>query len=164
MNFARGLFMNLLSSIALASLLGAFSVLGWDPFGLWPISLLGYAGLFWLISNCRTAGRALLLGLAFGIGLHLFGSGWVFGALHNKAAMGLVSSLLSTLIFVAYLALFTALPCLFWRVAFKRNKDGDLAFRNSMPSLFAALRMHCVFGLWSSPSPQYAVTREPQIH
>lgn len=125
--------------VALASLLGAFSVLGWDPFGWWPIALLGYAGLFWLVSNSRTVWRAGLLGLAFGMGLHLFGSGWVFGALHSKAAMGLIPAVLSTAIFVVYLALFTAVPCLFWRVLFKHNKASSPAVRNSMTSLFAAI-------------------------
>jgi len=76
--------MKSISSVALAGLLGAFSVPGWDPFGWWPISLVGYAGLFWLVSNSQTALKAWLSGFAFGMGLHLFGSGWVFGALHDK--------------------------------------------------------------------------------
>ena len=56
--------MNFFPVVALASLSGAFSVLGWDPFGWWPIALLGYAALFWLVSNSRSALQACLLGLA----------------------------------------------------------------------------------------------------
>ena len=130
--------MNFFAALALASLSGAFSVLGWDPFGWWPIALLGYAALFWLVSNSRTALQACLLGLAFGLGLHLSGSGWVFGALHSKAAMGLIPAVFSTLIFVLYLALFTAVPCLIWRVLFKRGEDSASAIGN-LRAIFSAI-------------------------
>ncbi|MDP3688001.1 MAG: hypothetical protein Q8R64_10475, partial [Sulfurimicrobium sp.] len=131
--------MKLSLSVALAILLGAFSVLGWDPFGWWMVSLLGYAGLFWLVVNSRTAWRAGLLGLVFGVGLHLFGSGWIFGALHGKAGMGLIPAMASTLVFVVYLALFTALPCLSWRALFKSEKNCAGADCYSMPLSFAAI-------------------------
>ena len=114
--------MKLLATVAVATLLGAFAVLAWDPFGWWPIALLSYASLFWLVSNSRTVWRAGVLGLAFGMGLHLLGSGWVFGALHSKAGMGLIPAVLSTAIFVVYLTLFTAIPCFLWRALFKRDK------------------------------------------
>ena len=107
-------------SIAVAFMLGATSVLAWDPFGWWPIALGSYAGLFWLVSNSKTVRQAGIMGLAFGFGLHLFGSGWVFGALHSKAGMGLIPAILSTAIFVVYLALFTAVPCLILRGLFRR--------------------------------------------
>ena len=131
--------MKLLLSVPLACLLGMSGVFAWDTFGWWTIALLGYAGLFWLLLNSRTPWQAGLLGLAFGLGLHLFGSGWVFGALHGKAGMGLVSSVASTLIFVFYLALFSAVPCLSWHVLFKRKRDGAWVDFNSVTSVFAAI-------------------------
>jgi len=135
--------MRFLVAVAIAGLSGALSVLGWAPFGWWPLALLGYASLFWLVLNCQTAMRACLLGLAFGFGLHLFGSGWVFGALYNKTGMALVPSALSILVFVVYLALFTAVSCLFWylfcRVSLKRNMNIVLADRNPLPSSVGAI-------------------------
>lgn len=128
--------MKLIPAISIASLLGSFSVLGWAPYGWWPITLFGYAGLFWLISCSQTTFRAGLIGLAFGIGIHLFGSGWVFGALHNKAGMGLFPAVFSTLIFVIYLASFTAVPCLLWRAFSTSNKkDSQLTINATMLQL-----------------------------
>lgn len=138
--------------VALAVLLGAFSVLGWAPFGWWPFPLMGYAGLFWLVLNSRTAWRAWLLGFAFGVGLHLVGSGWVFGALHGKAGMGVAPAVLSTLVFVAYLAIFTAVPCLFGRIFFRRDEGGDPALRRSSATLLAAVATFAallVLGEWA---------------
>ena len=130
--------MKLLAAVAVAVLLGAFAVLAWDPFGWWPIALLSYASLFWLVSNSRTVRQAGITGLAFGMGLHLFGSGWVFGALHSKAGMGLIPAVLSTAIFVVYLALFTAIPCFLWHVLFKRDKARAPLTRDSTFSWLAA--------------------------
>ena len=131
--------MKLFLSIVLASLLGAASVLGWAPFGWWPIPLVGYAGLFWLLLGSGSGWRTWLLGLAFGIGLHLLGSGWVFGALHSKAGMELIPAALSTFIFVTYLAIFTAVPCLLWRVIFKRDIFHDPIVSTSVTSVFAEI-------------------------
>lgn len=90
---------------------GGVSVLGWAPWAWWPIALLGYAVLFHLLSRERAPLRAMVIGLAFGVGLHTAGHGWVFGALHDKAGLGWTSAALASACFVIYLALFTALPC-----------------------------------------------------
>lgn len=128
--------MNFSVSLALAGLSGAISVLAWAPFGWWPIALVGYACLLSLVINSQTTLRASLLGLAFGFGLHLFGSGWVFGALHYKTGMALIPSIFSVVIFVLYLASFTAVPALCWSSLFQRNKTIP---RDSMPLSFAAI-------------------------
>lgn len=94
-----------------AMALGGVSVLGWAPWAWWPIALLGYAGLFYLLSRERAPLRAMVTGLAFGVGLHAAGHGWVFGALHDKAGLGWTPAALGSACFVVYLALFTALPC-----------------------------------------------------
>lgn len=94
-----------------AMALGGVSVLGWAPWAWWPIALLGYAGLFHLISRERAPFRAMVIGLAFGLGLHAAGHGWVFGALHDKAGLAWTPAALGSACFVVYLALFTALPC-----------------------------------------------------
>lgn len=70
-----------------------------------------YATLFWILLQANSVMRATAFGLAFGIGLHGFGHGWIFTALHDKVGLGLMGSSLSTLIFILYNATFTAVPC-----------------------------------------------------
>ncbi len=130
--------MKFYAALALAGTSGAVSVLGWAPFGWWPVVLVGYAILFWLLLNSGTALQACFLGFVFGFGLHLFGSGWVFGALHGKTGMALIPSVLSIFVFVFYLALFTAIPCLCWRIFQKINQANAKAERHSI-ALFRAV-------------------------
>lgn len=136
-------------TIIFPGLLGTFVVAGFDPLGWWVIALFGYAGLLLLVSNSRTAWQAGLMGLIFGIGLHLFGSGWVFGALHNKVGMGVGPSVFSTLIFVVYLALFTAVPCLFWRVLFKLKGESAWVECNSALLVTVVFSALLTLGEWA---------------
>ena len=99
-----------------AGLAGGICVLGWAPFDWWPLPLLAYAILFRLLQTTRTARQAGILGLAFGLALHLAGHGWVLTALHRHSGLALLPAALATAAFVGYLALFTALPCAFWRL------------------------------------------------
>jgi apolipoprotein N-acyltransferase len=107
------------AALAAAAVCGGVSVMGWAPLGLWPLALLGYAALLLLLRR-RGPAAALALGLAFGLGLHLVGHGWVFSALHDKAGLGVVAAASSTLFFACYLALFTAVPCALF-VAIRRG-------------------------------------------
>ncbi len=109
------------AAMALAVIAGGISVLGWAPFAWWPLPLLAYALLLFLLANSRTAIQAGKIGLSFGLGLHFFGHGWVLDALHRKSGMALAPAAASTLIFVSYLALFTALPSLLWRLIVTRS-------------------------------------------
>lgn len=104
------------SVLIFAILFGALSVLGWTPFDWWPISLLGFAALFLLLSSSNTVLHAASVGFAFGFGLHGAGHGWVLNSLHSKAGLSLVPAVFSTVIFVTYLALYSAVPCLLWRI------------------------------------------------
>lgn len=143
--------MKLLTAVAAAFLLGALAVFAWDPFGWWPIALISYAGLFWLVSNSQTVRQAGITGLAFGLGLHLFGSGWVFGALHSKAGMGLTPAIFSTAIFVVYLALFTAIPCLLLRGVCWRafGRPGVHAAGSSLPIAVMVFSSLLTLGEWA---------------
>jgi apolipoprotein N-acyltransferase len=113
--------MKTVPALSLAGVSGALSVLGWAPFGWWYLSVLGYGLLFWLLSNSRTVLHAGLLGMTFGLGLHLVGHGWIMDSLHGKTGMGVIPAAFSTLIFLLYLALFSAIPCLLWRLIAKHN-------------------------------------------
>jgi len=107
--------------------------------------------------------QAGLLGLAFGLGLHLIGHGWVLDALHRKSGMALAPAMGSTLIFVSYLALFSSLPCLIWRMmvkAFAGNRPlgtlGSSAAFASLMTLFEWARS-LPFNGFTSPSLGYSL-------
>ncbi len=79
-----------------------------EPFGLWPLAFLGPVVLLWLWRTA-TPGRAAWFGMLFGFGHFVIGGSWVFVAMNVYGKMDLVSSLLVTFLFVAYLGSYTAL-------------------------------------------------------
>ena len=104
----------------LAALAGAASALGWAPFAIWPLALAGFALLFALVRTAAKPWHAAAIGLAFGLGLHLAGHGWIFAALHAQVGVGALAAALSTGLVACYLAAFIALPCAFSRLASAR--------------------------------------------
>ncbi len=108
--------------ILLAFGCGGLAVLGWEPWALWPIALSCYALLFWILLTMHSATSAAAIGLAFGVGLHGFGHGWIFVALHDKVGLSFLGSCFSTLILILYNAAFTVLPCgIFLRLPLQRQ-------------------------------------------
>ncbi|AKJ31660.1 apolipoprotein N-acyltransferase [Caldimonas brevitalea] len=98
-----------------AAIAGAVSPFGWAPVSCWPVALLGYGVLFSLLPHSRSPCHAFAVGLAFGLGLHLSGHGWVYTSLHDKTGMSVGWAVLGSAIFIGYLAIFTAVPCAVWR-------------------------------------------------
>jgi apolipoprotein N-acyltransferase len=95
-------------SILAALLLGAATVFGFAPFGLWALPPLTLAGLFVLWQHAQSPRRAFMLGFAFGIGLFGAGVSWVYVALATFGDMPAVLAAIGTAGFCAYLALFPA--------------------------------------------------------
>ncbi|HET9700153.1 MAG TPA: apolipoprotein N-acyltransferase [Burkholderiales bacterium] len=91
-----------------ALLLGAASVAGYAPFHLFPLPVLGLAGLFWLWSRVENSRGAALTGFAFGLGLFCTGTSWIYVSLHDFGAMPAPLAGLATFLFCALLALFPA--------------------------------------------------------
>ncbi|MGQ0708824.1 MAG: apolipoprotein N-acyltransferase [Rhodoferax sp.] len=105
-----------LSLVASAGVAGAAGVLGWAPYGLWWVAVLAYSCLFFLLRYSRGGLHAAVLGMFFGMGMHITGHTWVMQALHAKLGMSMIAAVTSTAIFVLYLSLFTAIPCAIWSV------------------------------------------------
>ena len=97
------------SEAATAFVLGAFAVLGYAPFYLYPVTVLALAGLFRLWEHAPTARDAARLGFAFGIGLFGAGVSWIYISLHDFGGMPAVLAALATAAFCAFIALFPAL-------------------------------------------------------
>lgn len=94
---------------AAAFALGAASVLGYAPFGVFVLPLLAIAAL--LVSWERAAGprAAAYTGFFYGLGFFLCGVSWVYVSLHDFGAMPAPLAALATLLFCAFLALFPAM-------------------------------------------------------
>ena len=148
------------AAVAAAGLSGGICVLGWAPFGVWPLSLLAYAVLFRLLRATRSARQAGILGLAFGFGLHLAGHGWVLAALHRQSGLALLPAALATTVFVCYLALFTALPCALWRLTGEGGRVSSAAALAALMTL-AEWSRSLLFNGFTSLSLGYALTDAP---
>jgi apolipoprotein N-acyltransferase len=88
---------------------GALCVLGFAPFGIFPVPAVALTMLFALWSRATRARDAAWLGFVFGMGLFGAGIGWIYVALHDYGGMPLPLALLATFLFAALLALFPAL-------------------------------------------------------
>ncbi len=102
-----------------AFVLGALSVAGFAPFGLFPLPFLTLALLFhgW---RDATPARAAKLGYAWGLGFFLAGVSWVYVSLNEFGGMAAPVAAIATLLFCLVLALFPALT----GYAFARLRSG----------------------------------------
>jgi apolipoprotein N-acyltransferase len=92
-----------------ALLAGLSCVFGFAPFGIFPIPVLALAVLFTLWQRAGTPRIAAWLGFAFGLGLFGAGISWIYVALHDYGDMPMLLAVPATMLFAAFLALFTAL-------------------------------------------------------
>ncbi|MFN0040383.1 MAG: apolipoprotein N-acyltransferase [Burkholderiales bacterium] len=93
----------------IALVLGAATVPGFAPFGVFPLCVLTLAGLLLLWNRCGNSREAATIGFAFGLGLFLAGVSWVYVSLHDFGAMVWPLAAGVTLLFCMYLACFPAL-------------------------------------------------------
>jgi apolipoprotein N-acyltransferase len=96
------------SSFIVAFVLGAVTVAGYAPFGMFPLPVLTLAGLFHLWSQAASPRAAAATGFGFGLGLFLFGVSWVYVSLHEFGAMPAPLAAIATFLFCAVLALLPA--------------------------------------------------------
>jgi len=93
---------------AAAVLLGAATVAGFAPLGLYPLPFLALAGLLHLWRGAATPRRAGFLGFAFGAGLFLTGTSWIYISLHDFGLMPAPLAVIATVAFCCILGLFPA--------------------------------------------------------
>ena len=95
-----------------AVLLGAMAATGFAPLGLWPLTLLGMAGLIALVERARHARTAFLLGWAFGVGHFTVGNNWIAHAFTFQDAMPHWLGYCAVVALALYLALYPGLAAL----------------------------------------------------
>lgn len=95
-----------------ALLLGALASLGFEPLALWPLTLLGLAGLMALIEQAPTRRDAALIGWSFGVGHFCIGLNWIATAFTYQAAMPAWLGWVAVILLSLYLAVWPALAAL----------------------------------------------------
>jgi apolipoprotein N-acyltransferase len=88
---------------------GAASAYGFEPWGLWPLTLVCFALLIQLISKAPSTKRAFMLGWLFGVGHFTFGNQWIAVAFTFQAAMPIWLGYIAVFGLALYLAVYPAL-------------------------------------------------------
>jgi apolipoprotein N-acyltransferase len=102
--------------LLIAFLAGLAGACGFQPLGIWPLTLLAFAILMWLIREAPGLRRALALGWWFGLGNFALGLNWIATAFTYQAAMPAWLGWVAVLLLSLYLAVYPAAAAgLAWR-------------------------------------------------
>ncbi|MDO7844057.1 apolipoprotein N-acyltransferase [Sphingomonas immobilis] len=109
----------------LSLVLGALAVLGFAPWGWWPVTLACFAVWMWLTHAAPTMRRALWLGWLFGVGHFVFGNIWLAQAFAYQDAMPHWLGLLAPVLPAFYLAIYPMMAAgVAWRFRRERVEGG----------------------------------------
>jgi apolipoprotein N-acyltransferase len=102
--------------LALSFLAGAAGAFGFEPFGLWPLTVLGLAALLYLVEVAGTLRSALARGWWFAVGHFVVGFNWIATAFTYQAAMPAWLGWVAVVLLSLYLAIYPAAAAgLAWR-------------------------------------------------
>jgi apolipoprotein N-acyltransferase len=105
-----------MKSLGLAFLAGLVSALGFAPLGLWPLAILAFAALPWLLESAPSLRSALARGWWFGAGQFVLGLNWIATAFTYQAAMPAWLGWVAVVLLSLYLAVYPAMAAgLAWR-------------------------------------------------
>lgn len=116
-----------------AFLAGAIAVLGFAPFGIFPLPVFSLGVLFWLWSRAERPSQAAGLGFAFGMGLFCTGISWIYVALHEYGYMHPILAAIATALFAAVNA---TLPALAGYVQAKFKATANVRILLLMPAIW----------------------------
>jgi apolipoprotein N-acyltransferase len=109
-------------------LLGIVSACGFAPWSLWPLTLLAFAGLLWLIREAPSLRSALARGYWFGVGQFVLGLNWIATAFTFQAKMphwlGWIAVVLLSLYLAVYPAMATGLAWRWGKSPLAREREG----------------------------------------
>ncbi|HTU11270.1 MAG TPA: apolipoprotein N-acyltransferase [Allosphingosinicella sp.] len=107
-----------MKSLGLSFLLGLVSATGFQPLGLWPLTILAFTGLLLLIERAPSLRSALARGWWFGMGQFVLGLNWIATAFTYQAAMPAWLGWIAVVVLSFYLSVYTAAATgLAWRWA-----------------------------------------------
>jgi apolipoprotein N-acyltransferase len=104
--------------LVLAFLAGLTGALGFEPVGLWPLTIFAFAGLIWLVERAPSLRSALARGWWFGVGQFVLGLNWIATAFTYQSNMPAWLGWIAVLLLSFYLAVYPAAAAgLAWRWA-----------------------------------------------
>jgi apolipoprotein N-acyltransferase len=92
-----------------ALLSGAVSALGFVPWGLWPLTLLGFALLIYGTAKAKSRKAAFQIGWVFGVGHFTVSNIWIAITFTFQASMPIWLGYFAVVLLAFYLAIFPAL-------------------------------------------------------
>lgn len=95
-----------------ALIAGAAAACGFQPLGLWPLTIVAIALLLEWLTQARTARGAFMLGWCFGLGHFTVGNNWIATAFTYQAQMPSWLGGIAVVLAALYLAIFPALACI----------------------------------------------------
>jgi apolipoprotein N-acyltransferase len=102
--------------LAFSFLAGLSAACGFEPVGLWPLTLLAVAGLLWLVAAAPSPRSALARGWWFGVGYFTLGLNWIATAFTFQSEMPAWLGWIAVLLLSLYLAVYPAIAAgLAWR-------------------------------------------------
>ncbi|MEY4270793.1 MAG: hypothetical protein RLZZ58_2009, partial [Pseudomonadota bacterium] len=101
-----------------ALLIGGASAFGFQPFGLWPVTLVALALLMALVASAPRGWRAFGIGWAFGVGHFAVSLNWIATAFTFQTEISPWLGWVAVLLLALYLAVYPALAAYgAWRVS-----------------------------------------------
>ena len=88
---------------------GLLAATGFPPLSLWPLALLGLAGIAALIAGANGWRRAALLGWLFGVAHFTFANNWIAAAFTHQSQMPAFLGLIAVPLLALYLAVYPAI-------------------------------------------------------
>ena len=92
--------------------LGALAACGFEPLGLWPLTLLALMGLIALAEQAGSARRAAVIGWLFGVGHFTLGNNWIATSFTYQAEMPVWLGGVAVVLLSLYLAVYPLLAVL----------------------------------------------------
>ncbi len=89
-------------------LAGLIAACGFQPIGLWPLTIIAFAVLLWLIGQAPGLRTALARGWWFGVGQFVLGLNWIATAFTYQSAMPAWLGWLAVVLLSLYLAVYPA--------------------------------------------------------
>lgn len=105
----------MLKHLFLGLILGGIAVFSYAPFHIWPLSIISFAGLLWLIAD-KTRKQAMRIGLTWGIGYFASGIHWVYISIKQYGEVSTPIAITILGLLVLYLSLYPMLFALLLRL------------------------------------------------
>lgn len=118
---------------------GLVSATGFPPLGLWPLAMLGIAGLAWLVWRSSGWRQAALIGWLFGVAHFTLANNWIATAFTYQAEMPAILGWAAVPLLSLYLAVYPAIAA---------GLAKALASRSSLASFAPLLGACWILGEW----------------